>query len=285
MDFETSQISFDCVMPSAIFFNEQIEPGSIRCYAIIRNLSKMNGYCFATNKYLSGLLSSGLSSIKRWLSSLEEHGYIEIEHVPNFQHDQRRIFISDKFKKVLRRSKNELPPVQICTTPSPKMGHIIEEYPKESNLKEEREEAQAPPPKYFLEYKRLRIDRDKEATLIGKYGYDKVYEMYDRLDEYKDINPKQFKKYACHAAVVGKWLREDAQKTTLKFSQPQKNIELSKKVIEAYPELVEKNEIQMQEMGILFCYGQVYQLILFTDFNFMIKLSGRLKKMNLELPS
>lgn len=138
MDFENCEISFDCVLPSAIFFNEKIEPGAIRLYAMMRNLAKMNGYCYANNHYFAGLLNIGKATIKRWLSSLEEEGFIEIEHVANFEKDSRHIYISDNFKKCLRRLKNEPPVAQNRATRGSKMSHIIEEYPKESEKEEKK---------------------------------------------------------------------------------------------------------------------------------------------------
>lgn len=218
MDFETCEVSFDCVMPSAIFFNPNIEPGAIRCYAMIRNLTKMNGYCYATNKYLAELLSCGLATLKNWISSLQTEGFIKIEHVANFEKDSRHIYISDKFKKCFRRLKNEPPLARNLATRGQKSSHIIEEYPKESDLKV-REEAQAPPLRPF-KYKRVIMSQDQLNALLKDFGKVKTDEMMDRLDEYSDINPKRFKQYACHATVVRKWIREDeAQKPQEKKSQ------------------------------------------------------------------
>jgi hypothetical protein len=137
MEFETCEVSFDCVMPSAIFFNDQIEPAAIKCYAMIRNLAKMNGYCYASNPYLCGLLNCGLTTLKKWISSLEAEGFIEIEHVANFEKDNRHIYISSNFKKCLRRPKNGPPLDRNPTGGSPKSGHINKEYPKESEIKED----------------------------------------------------------------------------------------------------------------------------------------------------
>lgn len=127
MNLDNHELSFDCVIPSAIFFNENLEPAAIKCYAIIRNLTKMNGYCFATNKYLAKILEAGERTVKTWISSLEEEGYLEIEHIITGIQDQRHIYLADNFKKCLRRAKNGPPPGQKWPTPGPKMAHIIED--------------------------------------------------------------------------------------------------------------------------------------------------------------
>ncbi len=136
---ETLDLSFDCVLPTAIFYNQNIEPAAIRFYAIVRNLTRMSGYCFATNGYLSKLLGFDESTIKRWLSSLTKEGFLEIETDKQGIHWQRKIYLADKFKKVLRRLKNELPPAQNCAPPSSKMSYIIEDKTKEDKKKKEEE--------------------------------------------------------------------------------------------------------------------------------------------------
>jgi DNA-binding MarR family transcriptional regulator len=290
MDFETCEVSFDCVMPSAIFFNEAIEPGSIRCYAIIRNLSKMNGYCFATNKYLSCLLNAGLSSIKRWIASLEEQGFIEIEHLPNFAQDQRRLFISDKFKKVLRRSKNDLPPVQNCTTPSPKMGHIIEEEYKEDKLKETISpivpKGDHPPRKSKKEEKIQRATEvwttpTQDEDIIRRCSQKRISSQacYDKLSAWK-IGKSITGGKNDYKAIVD-WVIEAVEKDKTNTGALDKNKELAEKIIQQFPLPVSKNHIQLQDKGFVFTYGREYEFIEFTDFGFRDRVLNRLRKMNL----
>lgn len=128
---QISQLSFDCVLPASIFFNENLEPNCIKLYAMVRNLSKMHGYCFATNEYLAKLLKSDISSIKRWLLSLKKEGYLDLQTNKTGIHWSREIYLSDDFKKCLRRFKNEPPPAQNCAPPSSEMSHIKDLYSKE----------------------------------------------------------------------------------------------------------------------------------------------------------
>lgn len=78
--------------------------------------------------------------------------------------------------------------------------------------KEKREEATPPPPPSFYVHKRVMMVSEKFDKLVEEFGIDKIKEMMERLDEYADINPKRFKQYACHAAVIRKWIREDTSK-------------------------------------------------------------------------
>ena len=86
--------------------------------------------------------------------------------------------------------------------------HRIEEELKEEEL---REEASPPPPPIFTQ-KRVKMELNKWESLIKDFGLPLVNKMLDRLDEYADINPKRFKQYACHAAVIRKWIRDDKEK-------------------------------------------------------------------------
>jgi hypothetical protein len=52
------------------------------------------------------------SSIKRWLVSLSDEGYLEIETSKKGFTSARRIYLGDDFKKVLRRLENEPPEAQ-----------------------------------------------------------------------------------------------------------------------------------------------------------------------------
>jgi len=82
---------------------------------------------------------------------------------------------------------------------------------RSEEVKEKREEDKPPPPASFC-YKRVKMGKEKLEKLFDDFGKEKVEKMLDRLDEYADINPKRFKQYACHAAVIRKWMREDGEK-------------------------------------------------------------------------
>lgn len=133
---EIAALSFDCVLPACIFFNGNLEPNCIKLYAIIRNLTKMHGYCYATNKYLSDLCACDMRSIQRWIGSLEVEGYLEKETLKKGISWQRRLYLSDKFKKFLRKDRNVIQERQKNHGGVTKMSHIKnkekymnEEYP------------------------------------------------------------------------------------------------------------------------------------------------------------
>lgn len=101
------EYSFDVSLPMALVMNLEIEPAALRLYALIKGLTRMRGYCFATNAYLAERLNCGESSVRRWLNSLKEEGFLEIETIKEGIVSQRRIFLGVELKKCLRRFKNE----------------------------------------------------------------------------------------------------------------------------------------------------------------------------------
>lgn len=112
------ELSYDVVLPSQIIFNKNIEPSAIRLYAVLRGLTRICGYCFATNKYLGDSLDISEATVKRLLKSLNDEGFIETTFDVDGLNHQRKIYLSDNFKKSLRKIENELPPVLNQPPPS-----------------------------------------------------------------------------------------------------------------------------------------------------------------------
>ena len=140
-------LHYDSVLPMSIWFNERLEPTSIKLYAITRGLANKYGYCFATNQYLADILKCTTRAVQKWLSTLVEEGYIKIQYDRTGSQTQRKVYISEKFKKSLGDEPPFTPP---RTTVHPPMNHgspIIEEYYNRDIKKGE--EASPPPPLFF----------------------------------------------------------------------------------------------------------------------------------------
>ncbi len=99
-------LHFDAVLPSHLLLNQEIESSAKIFYAIVRNLTRIEGYCYASNEYLSTLMEVDERTIRRWLETLSEHGYLEVELDKQGFLTKRSIYISDKFKEFLRKDKN-----------------------------------------------------------------------------------------------------------------------------------------------------------------------------------
>lgn len=88
-------LHFDAVLPSHLLLNQEIEPNAKVFYAFVRNLTKSNGFCYASNDYLTELMDCDERTIRRWLSSLQEQGYIEI--FIKIGTKDRKIYLSQKY--------------------------------------------------------------------------------------------------------------------------------------------------------------------------------------------
>lgn len=253
---ESLDLSFDSVVPSAIWFNKNLEPSAIKLYAMIRMLTKKHGYCFASNEYLAALIEMDISSIKRLMKPLIAEGYIEIEYEKTGIQTKRYIYLSDKFKKSLRRLKNEPTGAQNSADGGSKISPININSINIDSIKE-REEAAPPPPKNFQTYKKLKLNSSKLETLLAEVGEQKVKEMMDRLDEYADINPKRFKEYGCHVTVMRKWIREekkhpekaqDAIKQIQEYVSTHSKLELIEKALDSKKIEIGKDYIDFKEI-------------------------------------
>lgn len=283
---DLDNIAFDAVIPSALLFNEKIEPNAIKLYGFVRGLTRAHGYCFATNAYLAHLMRCDESSVKRLLTSLKSEGFIEITTNKNGIHWQRHIYISEKFNKSLRRLKNKLPPAQNSAPPSSKMSPIYRDSINE--IKEERGEgvktptASPPPNAPLFTFKRIKMSQEKVASLVKDFGEEKIKEMMERLDEYADINPKRFKQYACHAAVIRKWIRDDKEKNPRK-SSVEENRKLAQKIVDKFP--FSNPQMRFEALNTAFEYinhGKA-TILSYTELGFREQLLGLLRKIGLDV--
>ena len=64
------------IIPNVILYNEDLSHGEKMLYTMISSLCNKNGYCFASNAYLSKILKTSKSTIGLYLKHLEELNYI-----------------------------------------------------------------------------------------------------------------------------------------------------------------------------------------------------------------
>lgn len=138
MSIEPQRAAY-AVIPAYILFNTELSDGDKIIYGHISNLCNMYGFCWASNGYLAELTGKSIETVKRAIKALKDNLCIEIEHEPNGEQDQRKIYLSKiDFAKQGGRSKMTHPQVKNDPPGGSKMTHIIykEEYSKENNLKE-----------------------------------------------------------------------------------------------------------------------------------------------------
>ena len=94
---EENKIGYYAVIPATILFNKDLKANEKLLYAIITILSNKEGYCFASNAYLSNLLDAQPHTISKWVSHLRECGFVCLDMIKNEKGEiiQRRIYPND----------------------------------------------------------------------------------------------------------------------------------------------------------------------------------------------
>lgn len=107
------------MIPPAVRRDDRLPANAKLLYGDIFALTKENGYCYASNDYLSGLYGWTGRTVPRLLSALEECGYIYIEQVPG---KERRIYMGLAVVPPMTKlsgwdDKNVTPPMTILSSP------------------------------------------------------------------------------------------------------------------------------------------------------------------------
>lgn len=92
-----NKIGYYAIIPSTVLFNEKLKANEKLLYAIITVLSNKEGYCFASNAYLGRLLNAQPHTISKWVSHLNNLGFICLDIIKNDKNEiiQRRIYPND----------------------------------------------------------------------------------------------------------------------------------------------------------------------------------------------
>ena len=75
------QPSYYAVIPANVRYDKTLPPLARLMYAEITALSNQYGYCFATNKYFAELYEVTDRTVRNWIESLTEKGYISRSYV------------------------------------------------------------------------------------------------------------------------------------------------------------------------------------------------------------
>lgn len=90
--------SFYAIIPANVRYDKSLKPNAKLLYGEITALCNQEGFCWADNNYFSGLYEVDKMTISRWISQLENGGYLKIEHFPELG-NKRKIFIENLLTK------------------------------------------------------------------------------------------------------------------------------------------------------------------------------------------
>lgn len=80
-------------VPMIVLLDNDISSTSKLLMGLITTLTMKEGFCYASNKYLSNLLKVSRRTITSCISSLKRKNYIKVENNPNM----RKIYLANFF--------------------------------------------------------------------------------------------------------------------------------------------------------------------------------------------
>lgn len=106
------QPNYYAIIPATVRYDTNLKYAEELLYGEITALANKNGYCYAQNKYFADLYNVTAVSVSRWISHLQELGYIETKVIRNENKEivSRNIYIVD----IPYYQKNQYPSPQKC---------------------------------------------------------------------------------------------------------------------------------------------------------------------------
>lgn len=208
MNPKFQELAFDVVLPAHLLVNEYIEPNAKLLYGFIRNLTRLEGYCFAKNEYLADLMSCDERSIRRWLETLENEGYIERYHEPDVFNPPRRIRIFE-FKKPLQKDKIVPPGGHQCPGGRTKLPDIKEDIDKEEIDKREKNPPSPQREDSLFKFSfgsKIRMEKKEYEILCEQHGKSLVEDVLKKMDLYLMAKDRSYKNYFLE---MQRWIDRD----------------------------------------------------------------------------
>lgn len=115
---EEQQKPYYAIIPANVRYDKDLAPNAKLLYGEITALCNEKGYCWASNQYFAELYGVSVLSVKRWVNSLVNKGYVyrTLTYKPNSKEVDKRILSIDSGIKIDATS------VQKCYDPSIKNG-------------------------------------------------------------------------------------------------------------------------------------------------------------------
>lgn len=114
--------SYYSITPANVRYDDELNANAKLLYGEITALCNEKGYCWANNSYFAELYGVAKETVSRWISKLENQGYIRTSLVyekGTRQVKERRIYISDPIDENVNtpRRNNQYPIDEIINTP------------------------------------------------------------------------------------------------------------------------------------------------------------------------
>lgn len=94
--------NYYAVIPATVRYDSRLKANEKLLYAELTALAKRDGFAWPSNQYLSDLYQVSKETVSRWLSELQDYGYIKI-CIDKEAGNQRRIIVFEN-QEVLRKN-------------------------------------------------------------------------------------------------------------------------------------------------------------------------------------
>jgi len=171
--------NFYAIIPAHVRYCKELEPNAKLLYGEITALCSKEGYCWATNKYFADIYDQDIRTVGRWLKSLKDSGFIEIEIKTGGFQTERKIWIKEIYNG---RQNCPPPPTKMPSLPDENVHHINTRI----NTAEEVVLSKAPSVEGLRPQKITKIRMDGQKTVIDQ---DDVFRS--AIQERRDWAPKE----------------------------------------------------------------------------------------------
>ena len=88
--------SFFAVIPAPVLYSKSLKANSKLIYGIISSLTSKEGYCYASNNYLSDQIGLTACGVSRLITDLKSHNFIKVKTIREGKViKQRRIYLTN----------------------------------------------------------------------------------------------------------------------------------------------------------------------------------------------
>lgn len=100
--------NYYAIIPAPVRYSTDLKPNAKLLYGEITALCNQQGFCWATNDYFAELYGCSLWTISRWISQLQEFGFIDVQ-VLKSKGNKRKITIAQNVNTYCQKAQEVLP--------------------------------------------------------------------------------------------------------------------------------------------------------------------------------
>ena len=94
---EENKVNYYAIIPATVRYDKKLKFAERLLYGEITALANSNGFCYAKNRYFAELYEVTPGTVSKWISHLQELGYIKVELIKNEKQEilSRLIYINN----------------------------------------------------------------------------------------------------------------------------------------------------------------------------------------------